>query len=83
MADYDFDLVLSAPTTPQQDEAVFETFEGRATPLVIAGRGVLSVHLSGTSLDTAMRDALERASRAGLEVERIEVLPEDLTAEAA
>jgi hypothetical protein len=73
MKTYDFDLILSAPTTEEEDELVFEHFEGRVSPSVTAGIGCLSVHFEAQSMEEAIQDAIRRAEEVGLTVERVEM----------
>lgn len=80
MKTYDFDLVLSAPATEEQDELLYERFDGAVTPSVLSGIGYLSIHIDATSMEDAIQDAIERARAIGLSVERIELDPANLRA---
>ena len=65
MKTYHFQLVLGAPTTDEEDERLFEHFEGRVSPAVANGLPLLYVHLDAPSMEHAIRDAVHRARAFG------------------
>lgn len=83
MKTYNFELVLAASTTEEDDERLFERFEGRTSSAVVNGVPLLYVHLSAPSMDHAVAEALRGVRELGLSIERIELDPEDFLANAA
>ena len=83
MKTYHFQLVLEAPTTEEEDERLFECFEGRVSPAVANGVPLLYVHLDAPLMGHAIRDAVQRARSLGLSVERVELDPDIISADAA
>ncbi len=83
MKTYHFQLVLGRPTTEEEDERLFEQFEGRISPAVANGTPLLFIHLDASSMEHAIRDAVRGARSLGLSVERVELDPDTVTADAA
>ena len=83
MKTYHFQLILGAPTTDEDDEHLFERFEGRVSPAVANGVSLLYVHLDAPSMEHAIQDAVQRARALGLSVERVELDPDVISADAA
>lgn len=83
MRTYDFELVLAAPTTEEQDELLFERFQGRLSTAVSNGVPLLYAHLEAPSMEDAIRDAVRGAREISLEVQRVELDPDAMTADAA
>ena len=83
MKTYHFQLILGTPTTDEQEERLFERFEGRVSPGVANGVPLLYVHLDAPLMEHAIRDAVQRARSLGLSVERVELDPDVISADAA
>ena len=83
MKTYHFQLVLGAPTTDEEDERLFEGFEGRVSPAVANGVPLLYVQLDAPSMGHAIRGAVQRARSLGFSVERVELDPDVVSADAA
>ncbi len=83
MKTYHFQLILGTPTTDEQEERLFERFEGRVSPAVANGVPLLYVHLDAPLMEHAIRDAVQRARSLGLSVERVELDPDVISADAA
>ncbi len=83
MRTYHFELVLGAPTTDDEDERLFDRFEGRASSAVANGVPLLYLHLAARSMDQAVREALEGTRELGLCVQRIELDTDIFLTEAA
>ncbi len=83
MKTYHFQLILGTPTTDEQEERLFERFEGRVSPAVANGVPLLYVHLDAPFMEHAIRDAVQRARSLGLSVERVELDPDVISADAA
>jgi hypothetical protein len=83
MKTYHFELVLEAPTSEEDDERLFERFEGHVSSAVANGTPLLCVHLAATSMDQAIREAIRGVRELDLSVRRIEVDPDVFLADAA
>lgn len=51
MTTYHFDLILNEATTDDQEERLFELFEGRASVAVADGVQLLYLHLEALSME--------------------------------
>jgi hypothetical protein len=80
---YDFELVLATPTTEEQDDLLFERFQGRLSAAVANGLPLLYAHLEAPSLEAAIREAVRGARELSLEVHRVEFDPAAVAADAA
>lgn len=83
MKTYHFELVLGAPTTDEDDERLFERFAGRVSSAVANGVPLLYLHLGASSMDQAVREAIEGTRELGIVVKKIELDPDVFLAEAA
>ncbi len=83
MRNYHFELVLAAPTTEEEDERLFDRFEGRVSSAVVNGVPLLYLHLVAPSMDHAVREAIAGTGELGLRAQRIELDPDVFLAEAA
>ncbi len=83
MKTFDFELVLGAPTTAEDDERLFQRFEGRVSPAVANGVPLLYVHLDAESMEHATGEAVRGVKELGLSVRRIELDPDVVSADAA
>lgn len=83
MNTYHFELILGAPTSEEDDERLFDRFEGRVSSAVANGTPLLYVHLSAPSMDQAIREAVQGVRELDLCVRRIEVDPDVFFADAA
>lgn len=83
MTTYHFDLVMEEPTTDEDEERLFERFEGRVSPVVANGVPLLYVHLEAPSMEKAILQALREVRELGLSVRRIELNPDLVPADAA
>ncbi len=83
MRTYNFELILGAPTTDEDDERLFDRFEGRVSSAVANGTSVLYAHLAAPSMDHAIREAMQGARDLDLSVLRIELDPAAFLADAA
>ncbi len=83
MRTYHFELVLGAPTSGDEDERLYDRFEGRVSAAVANGVPLLYLHLAAPSMDHAVRDAINGTRELGLCVRRIEFDPDIFLAEAA
>jgi hypothetical protein len=83
MTTYHFDLVLEEPTSDEDEERLFERFEGRASVAVANGVPLLYVHLEAPSMEKAILQALRQVRELGLSVRRIELNPDLVPADAA
>lgn len=83
MTTYHFDLVLDAPTSDEDEERLFERFDGRISAAVANGVGLLYVHLEAASMEAALGRALQQVRELGLSVRRIELNPDLVPADAA
>jgi hypothetical protein len=83
MRTYHFELVLGEPTTDDQDERLFDRFEGHVSSAVANGVPLLYLHLTAASMDDAVREAISGTRELGLCVQRIELDPEIFQTEAA
>ena len=83
MKTYHFELVLSASPSDEEDERLFECFEGRVSSAVTNGTPMLYLHLAAPSMDHAIQEAIDGVREVGLQVLRIELDPEVFLNEAA
>ncbi len=83
MKTFDFELVLGAPTTDEDDERLYQRFEGRVSPAVANGVPLLYAHLDAESMEHAIREAVRGVQGLGLTVKRIELDPGVVSADAA
>lgn len=83
MKTYDFELVLNKATTDEDDERLFERFEGRVSPAVVGGAPLLYVHIEASSMEDAIRDAVAGTEEVGLSIRRIELDPKSILDDAA
>lgn len=83
MKTYHFQLVLGRPITEEEDERLFELFEGRISPAVANGVPLLFIHLDAPSMEDALREAVRGTRSLGLSVKRVELDPDTVTADAA
>jgi hypothetical protein len=83
MTTYHFDLVIERPTTDEEEERLFNRFDGRVSPAVANGVPLLYVHLEAPSMEKAIRQALHEVRSLGLSIRRIELNPDLVPADAA
>lgn len=83
MTTYHFDLVLERPTTDEEDERLFDRFEGHVSPAVTNGVPLLYVHLDAPSMEKAIAEALRKVRDLGFSIRRIELNPDLVPADAA
>ena len=83
MKTYHFEFVLDEPTTDDQDERLFDRFDGHVSSAVANGVPLLYLHLVATSMDDALREAISGTRELGGRVQRIELDPEIFQSEAA
>ncbi|MCP4662183.1 MAG: hypothetical protein GY856_42815 [bacterium] len=83
MRTYHFELVLGAPTTDEENERLFDRFEGRISSAVVNGTPLLYLHLDAPSMDHAIREAIQGARELDLSIKRIELDPDAFFADAA
>ncbi len=83
MRTYHCELILQAPTSDEDDDRLFARFEGRTSSAVVNGIPLLYVHLPATSMDDALRDALDGVVDHGLSIRRVELDPDTFLADAA
>ncbi len=83
MGQYSFELVLREPTTDEDDERLFDRFEGRVSSAVANGVPLLYMHLDADSMEHAIREAVSGVRELGLSVRRVELDPDIIAADAA
>ena len=83
MKRYDFELVLGTPATEQQEELLFERFQGRLSIAVANGVPLVYAHLEAPSMEDAIREAVRGARELSLTVQRVELDPDAVAADAA
>lgn len=83
MRTYDFELVLGAPPTEQQEERLFERFQGRLSVAVANGVPLVYAHLEAPSMEEAILEAVRGVRELSLTVRRIELDPDAVAVDAA
>ena len=83
MRTYEFELVLATPTTEEQDELLFERFQGRLSAAVANGVPLVYAHLEASSMEEAIREAVLGVRELSAEVRRVELDPNTVAADAA
>lgn len=83
MKTYHFELILGAPTSEEDDERLFDRFNGHVSSAVANGTPLLYFHLAASSMDLAIREAIRGVRELDLSVRRIEVDPDVFLADAA
>jgi len=80
MVPYDFTLVLSKPTelTDQLVEHLYDVGCDDGSPSSRAGVVMVTLHREAESLEQAIRSGIADVQKAGCQVGRVEILPEDL-----
>ena len=77
---YDFEVVLREPTTEEDDERLFDRFEGRVSSAVANGVPLLHMHLDAHSMEHAIREAVLGVRELGLSIRRVELDPDTIAA---
>ncbi len=80
MEKYSFELVLQEATTDEDDERLFDRFEGRVSSAVANGVPLLYMHLDADSMEHAIREAVLGVRELGLSVRRVELDPDVIAA---
>lgn len=83
MSTYHFDLILEQPTTDEDEERLFERFQGRVSPAVANGVPLLYAHLEAPSMENAIVEATREVRELGISIRRIELNPDLVPADAA
>ena len=80
MVRYDFTLVLSKPTelTDQLVEDLYDVGCDDGSPSSRAGVVMVTLHREAQSLEQAIRSGIADVQKAGCQVGRVEIVPEDL-----
>ncbi|HET6566440.1 MAG TPA: hypothetical protein VFG50_00640 [Rhodothermales bacterium] len=73
-----FTLILRQEPTPEQEDLIFELFEGDATVAVTNGVPVLYFTREAPSIEQGLRGAVRDLTRHGIDVERVEFAPSEL-----
>lgn len=77
MKEHEFTLVLTADPNEEQADNLYGTFND-GTISTIAGVPQVHFHREASSLEGAIRSAIEDVRSAGFEIERVEMLPDAL-----
>ena len=80
MVRYDFTLVLSKPSelTDQLVEDLYDAGCDDGSPTSRAGIVMVTLHREAASLEQAIRSGIADVQKAGCQVRRVEIEPEDL-----
>jgi hypothetical protein len=80
MVRYDFTLVLSKPTelTDQLVEDLYDAGCDDGSPISRAGVVMVTLHREAETLEQAIRSGIADVQKAGCQVRRVEIEPEDL-----